>query len=233
MKKTIIALMALAGVASAVTLTEKDITGYVHVEGTSFSEWTTNFTITEEADGDYKFSGAPIATEYPDSDKRSVTTVAITLDASKLSTVAANSPLLILDGTTDIGIGFTADRKASTIWGTNYSYFAVNSVLPTTGDVTLTLSFGNDGTSLYVGAAYDTHSALKGAVGEIDTMILSSYAVDAMKSITTYAGVASLRDTSLASSAIALNAAKAIPEPTTATLSLLALAGLAARRRRK
>lgn len=232
MKKTLIALLALGSCALGLELKQGDITGYVHVSGESMADWKTNFTITELTGGSLQFSDVLIASTTGDTSNRTVTTVAITLDASKLATQAANTPLLTLDGTTDIGIGFTTDRKASTMWGDNYSYFAVNSVLPTTGSVTLTFSFGDGGTSLYVGTAYDTHQGLKGAVGEITAMTLSAYAVDALQSITTYAGVASLRDTALASSAAALNAAHAIPEPATATLSLLALAGLAARRRR-
>ena len=235
-------ILAMSGMAMGLTLTEKDITGYVHVEGDTYADWNTNFTITALQNGDFTFSDALIGStttikENNNDTTRTVTTVAITLDASKLATVTSNSALLTLNGTADTGIGFTTDRKASTMWitdsNTNYTYFSVNSVLPTTGDITLTFSFSHSGTTLYVGNTYDTHSNLKGNIGSVASMTLSAYAVGALKSITTYAGVASLRDTDLSSSAASLNANKAIPEPTTATLSLLALAGLAARRRRR
>lgn len=253
MKKTLIALMALAGCASALELTTSDLTGYaVANDGwTSVNDWTiAGLTSTLQQNGSVLLSG-DIAKLVPGSDdkNRTVTTVAITLDLSKLdlpdaTTDAEGNPAvgranfvtLHGTGTNAIGMALSSEGKVSTIWGTNLSYFTVNSVLATTGTTTLTFSCTTDGTSLYVGSVMDTHSGLKGDLGNITQMTLSAEAVAAMQSISVYSGVGNLRDSDLASSAAAINAqlpVELIPEPTTATLSLLALCGLAARRRRK
>lgn len=232
MKKTLITLLALGGFSHGLTLTQDDITGYVLTDAESYTNWTTDFDITLKTNGDMVFSNRPIASRVEGG--RTVTTVAITLDASKLTTPTATSPLLTLDGSgADIGIGLNSDRKATTMWiqaNPNYAYFTVNQVLASTGTITLTMSFTNDGTSLYTPTGYDTHSGLKGDIGSITSMTLSAYAVDALEAITVYAGKGNIRDTAVYDSAAELNAS--IPEPTTATLSLLALAGLCARRRR-
>ena len=236
MKKTLITLLALGGFSHGLTLTQGDITGYVLNDAESYTNWTTDFDITLQTNGDMVFSNRPISSLVTGGDgtARTVTTVAITLDASKLTTPTSTSPLLTLDGSgADIGIGLNSDRKATTMWiqdSANYAYFTVNNVLASTGTITLTMSFTNDGTTLYTPGVFDTHSGLKGAIGSITSMTLSSYAVDALKSITVYAGTGNLRDTAVYDSSAALNAS--IPEPTTATLGLLALAGLCARRRR-
>ncbi len=238
MKKTLITLLALGGFSHGLTLTQGDITGYVLNDAESYTNWTTDFDITLQTNGDMVFSDRPISSLVTGSDgtTRTVTTVAITLDASKLTTPTSTSPLLTLDGSgADIGIGLNSDRKATTMWiadsaTPNYAYFTVNNVLASTGTITLTMSFTNDGTTLYTPDGYNSDSRLKGALGSITSMTLSSYAVDALEAITVYAGTGNLRDTAVYNSSVSLNAS--IPEPTTATLSLLALAGLCARRRR-
>ena len=246
MKKTIVTLMALASCASALELTTDNLTGYaVTNEGwTTVNDWTVSgLTTTQQENGSVLLTGdiAALLT-------RTTTTVAITLDLSKLelpeavagtdgSTTVGYANFVTLQGSTAIGMSLSSEGKVSTIWGDNLHYFTVNQVLGTTGTVTLTFSCTNDGTTLYVGAAKDSHSNLRGNVGTISQLTLSAEAVAAMQSISVYSGTGSLRDDQFASSAAAINAqlplSPIVPEPATATLSLLALAGLAARRRRK
>ncbi len=248
MKKTLITLLAVASCASALELTTQDLTGYaVATEGwSSVNDWSLgSLTATENDNGSVLLSG-DIATspsylvnsETNEYKNYTTTTVAITLDLSKLTLPAAGesnavtrSNFVTLDGTTDIGMAISSEGKVSVIWGTNLNYFTVNSVLGNTGNITLTFSCNNEGTTLHVGSTKDTHSNLKGDVGVISGITLSAAAVNALQCISVYSGTASLRDDDLAASAASINAS--IPEPATATLSLLALVGLAARRRRK
>lgn len=242
MKATITALFALAGCASALTLTTNDLSGYAVVDGTSVQDWTlSGLTANQLTSGAVELSG-DIGIQLPGSDNknRTVTTVAITLDLSKLTLPTAGaenavtrSNFVTLDGSTDIGMAISSEGKVSTIWGDNLNFYTVNSVLGNTGSITLTFSMTTDGTSLYVGDKMDTHSGLKGECGDITKLTLSAEAVAAMESISVYSGVGNLRDGEMAASAAAINATLPIPEPATATLSLLALAGLAARRRRR
>ena len=86
----------------------------------------------------------------------------------------------------------------------------------------MTLNFSDGSTS----EIYGTNKDLKwsGGIGTIESInINGNYVED------TYL----FRGTVDKDNAFALNAAALVPEPTTATLSLLALAGLAARRRRR
>ena len=247
MKKTLITLLAVASCASALELTTQDLTGYaVATEGwSSVNDWSLgSLTATKNDNGSVLLSG-DIATNPLGLDATTntyknytTTTVAITLDLSKLTLPAAGesnavtrSNFITLEGTTGIGMAISSEGKVSTIWGGNLNYFTVNSTLGNTGNITLTFSCNNEGTTLYVGSAKDTHSGLRGDVGAISGITLSAAAVNALQCISVYSGTASLRDDQLAASAASINAS--IPEPTTATLSLLALCGLCARRRRK
>ena len=84
-------------------------------------------------------------------------------------------------------------------------------VVATKTDDTRTISFSN--VALFEGADHTSNGRYTGYVDDIQFYNVSS--LDDAKSI------------------MSAQAARLVPEPTTATLSLLALAGLAARRRRK
>ena len=187
---------------------------------------------------------------------RTVTTLAITLDVTKLSkpnptitegTDADGNPtqtetvstknLVMYDAGTDIGIGLNSNNAIVGLWGSNNGYYAAGT-LPSSGMLTVIYSFCNAGTSIYyapgdtyTNGSYWTNTNLKGTLGSIDTLTLSADAASAMTNMTVWAGQGATANNDLAREAIAVN--KLIPEPTTATLSLLALAGLAMRRRRK
>ncbi len=239
MKKTIIALLALGSGVMGATLTTQDITGYVIANGSEYTDWNTNLSITLNSNGDLVFTGSELSSQYEWFDTtsqttkyRTISTVAITLNLEKLESPEQLSALLTLDGKThDTGLGMTTSRAVTGTWDTNLQYTMPSGTLPTQGSVTITYSFTSDGTTIYMDdRVHGNSSGLKGDLEGIQSLKLASFAIDALEKMTVYSK-GSYNDASFGASAAALNAA--IPEPTTATLSLLALAGLAARRRRR
>lgn len=214
------------------------MTGFINADSDLYTNWNTNLTITPELDvsevatGGGVLSGATFNSMHEWYDQqssstkeRTVCTVVITLDFAKLAT--ASTPLITLNGNGNItGLGLTNDRKLTGMWTNNSAYFTVADELGNSGIHTVTFSFSNDGTTIYVdGAIAGKNSGLRGDLDNIGTITLSAAAVGAMQSLQVY-DKAAYDDSAFGKSTMAL-----IPEPTTATLSLLALAGLAARRR--
>ena len=244
MKKTLIALMALAGVAGANTtlsLANADITG------------SGNASITADAD----LYTADM-------------TVALTLDVQKLRELLESSPesskgykiVNMVDTgkeSTYTGVHIQATDSDYGLWGywknENLTYGAMDNAVNAFADLNGTAEGTGWDAVAYAGMVY-THSLPS------STNVSSTYAAltlcDAQGNVitSTYAAVDKLgsRDfdgcrfefgdvvtasyfygqavtDETAMKGLAYTAA--IPEPTTATLSLLALAGLAARRRRK
>lgn len=252
MKKTLIALTASAACASALTVSTEDMTGYAIVSGDSVADWTlSGLTAQSNKNGTVTLSGDIAKTVLVSDKERTHTTIALTLDVSKLSvptagtdeqgnpTVTSNA-LLTLDGSTDIGFGINSNKQITGMWGDNTNYMQAGS---TNGYTSLTLifTFADNGTALhyapngtYTNGTFWSNSGLKGNVGNISDMTLSTDLISAITSIAVWSGQGNRADNDLAVSAInALGSIPVVPEPTTATLSLLALAGLAARRRRK
>ena len=218
MKKTLIALMALAGVAAADTATTPD-------------ELTWNpLTITTPANGVLGSGNSVIDWSEATGNLTNSWELSLTLDPSRVSdqylfgTVKGNSgadgyTLKITNG----GAISLNENKSSEVL-TVGSYTADDSA------VAITLQFvkfvDSEGEfesglfTLTVGDAVGTYT-----VSTIDNTIFTK---GSNNNVWTNGGAEKL-------SGISLKYADAVvvPEPTTATLSLLALAGLAARRRRK
>ncbi len=102
--------------------------------------------------------------------------------------------------------------------------------------VSLVLKGSSNNTGSYLYATSDgtnytsaTDKGLRSSGTNYDTLVLNSLFASSIKSI--YVFNEALEQSDIMTLSVA--AIKAVPEPTTATLSLLALAGLAARRRRK
>lgn len=121
----------------------------------------------------------------------------------------------------------TLGNAASTIDWTDISTAALTMTYSyTTGSDTL-------GTTFYLSYVDSTSGDVYTYVGYAAALRYSSHSGTAINVDTNYASLVSYStETASVSEAIALNTAALAPEPATATLSLLALAGLAVRRRR-
>lgn len=250
MKKTLITLLALAGVAAAAeTLTAENATGWVYATGDSYTDWGLgSLSVSANAEGDLTFTGDIATAILPagGAKQRTVTVIALTLDLAKLDLPEATSRMLTLNGSDSggniTGLGVNAEGNMTGTWTNNAAYLTSGASLVGTTERSFVyvLGTGNGtqaagGTQIYADSASDasvwSSSGLKGDLGNISTMTLESWAVDALVSMVVWSGTEAYGNKELAAQAFAAN--QSLPEPTTATLSLLALAGLAARRRRK
>ena len=244
MKKTIITLLALAGVAAAAeTLTAENATGWVYATGDSYTDWGLgSLSVSANAEGDLTFTGDIATAINPAGTKqRTVTVIALTLDLAKLDLPEDTSRMLTLNGSGNItGLGVNAAGNMTGTWTNNAAYLTSGASLVGTTERSFVYVLGTGdgtqaagGTQIYADNA-DTvwsSSGLKGDLGNISTMTLESWAADALVSMVVWSGTEAYGNKELAAQAFAAN--QSLPEPTTATLSLLALASLAARRRRK
>ena len=252
MKKTIIALLAMAGAAAAYTDTAASTS--LSVSGTDYaSDYRLIMNGRDANDKTIEITATGVTTiaaidgnglDQIDSVTFNVDNVLKITDYVKLSTKSGNTTILNLGNTGSIVLS-NADAafpsnavtaltlNAGLLSGTTErtlitcDYLKVSSI---TLNIT-TPSDYNDG-----GLVYKYNGSYYSNV----TMNASGYCTiaDVAKAIELEDGkvytVADIRGTSGASiKGLSLLATAPIPEPTTATLSLLALAGLAARRRRK
>lgn len=271
MKKTLIAITALSGVASAaltdtqianpyeVTLsnsaTSLDMTGFLpqddscrsftavltldvqalsvfttgkptsSAKKTPILSWivagenghSTNISVNNNSDGFGNITTAGFYIEYEQ--EATHTNCALPGDTSAASTKFANN----------------GDAAAEFLSSVNWA---------TTTDAVLTLTYNGDNATTGEPLGVQIYFTTKSIDGTISTVTASSpgirwtngsdldthtigYEPTYLDGLTIYSGYASTEQ------ALELNKNAVIPEPTTATLSLLALAGLAARRRRK
>lgn len=260
MKKTLITLLALTGIAGAATVTLDDATAWMgHFNDGNW--YSSGITQTTNSDGDWIFNadtgikfaetgnyqtGTNAETGEATYADYTVTSVAITLDFSKITlptvnpvtkddgtTAVGGTSLLVLECSTDIGLGYSSNGKLTGIWGSNYAYYESATLSGMTGEHTFVFSFSNNGTRIYSDNqnTFWSKPGLKGNVSDCTTITLEDWAVDGLRSIAIWSGTHAYDDKAMAGSMIAVS--QMIPEPATATLSLLALAGLAARRRRR
>ena len=245
MKKTLIALMALAGLAGAETasLTQENASGWVVATGSGTSNWTMDgLTVSTDTEGDIIFTG-DIATRVSLTNTRTVTVIAFTLDLSKISTPTGTAAqvLTLTGGSHTTGVGINASGNLTGTWDSNYTYYDSGASLLGTNQQSFVYVLGTgDGTQAAGGTQIYTNSdtvwsksGLKGDIGDITTLKMESWIAEGLVSMTVWSGQEAYSNKDLVASAFNANANLIIPEPTTATLSLLALAGLAARRRRR
>lgn len=220
------------------------ISDYVGASST-FDINNTNGTLSADTSDSYvKISGLTDANSviYFSQNELTATsayTLTFVLDVSKLQ----SSSTLFYDfsdksGTSAsakfYGLATNADNKLVTTWNDSartsnqFTPFSLET-LNDTDYAVITLSTGSSGAYVYMnGEEAGTDSGLKGSGSPIEIYI-NSVNTAAIKSV--YLHNSSLTSTDV--STLHAEIAQMIPEPTTATLSLLALAGLAARRRRK
>ena len=198
MKKTLIALMALAGIAAAA---QSEMTA---ADNLYAGEFDLTFTIEEGAvvSGDYDI----LAAYYQSNAGHAYTVNAFKLYSDGTLTLERGESLssTTLDNETTLGTTrntsiFTANGESYTLGAGSYTLEYLGG---TNGSAAANLYLGEELVASFTGGNHNMNGAQAGG--------LTLY-------LTTNEGYAT----------------PAVPEPTTATLSLLALAGLAARRRRK
>ena len=246
MKKTLIALMAAASCAMADTQVWDFSTSVT--EGDYLFDAQTGL-FTDNAD----FDGTVLSETKTDGQIQ--TNICFTLNLTEAQKVTGNTQLIKMDmtGTSsgDIGLRVTTTGLATT-WNTGddrqvvtYETLLNDSSVFTNadGDKCITLTFVqaySDSMGVHVWSnttKYITDGGLKSASNKaLASIYVNGAYIEALQFVPGYVGDA-IKDTNAAFNAVVVEKIGAttpsVPEPATATLSLLALAGLAARRRRK
>ena len=244
MKKTIVALMALAGVAVAAEVTFTDLTQNI-------TDSTSGITFTQSTG---LFTGSVTNYEGADAGKGSNGAITFAIDLTAASALTADTCILTLnyDGNTaynageNTGIYYNAKNDkigtwysgqindggtvkdtsvaqfTQTIGGKDYAIFTLryNDINAPEAMRGVSLFSTTDELIEYWGLGSSNYD-------EVTSIYLNT---DLVKAVTITTG--EINDAT-AKAGIANLAAAMVPEPTTATLSLLALAGLAVRRRRR
>ncbi len=240
MKKTLITAAFVAGLVASSIATATDLTldsaliKQLHYDGTTSFHNDDLITETTHWNNDRNYTYAHA-------------TVMMVLDWEKLSNTLTSTPTLLVDfrqtsaTTTTSSIGATMYTSGDSVLGKS-SWQGGSWGNVTASDVSgnvqdglfvLTLSLnGNNGAHSYFGGIGDSSvdaSTLKAGDAHYEYLYINSDIKDSIVSL--YVFNQSLTDAQV--TALSADALDAVPEPATATLSLLALAGLAARRRRK
>lgn len=163
-------------------------------------------------------------------------TITMVLDASKVTLPAAGtSASIIKDNGSGWGLGVNSNGALTGTWSTNTAYYTSRASIGSSGLLTITITTGDttNGTNIFLGndgapsaSTSGNNGNLKGSFNS-STLVVNSGYVDAIQKL--YVFNSNLTNAEVATVA---QAVEAVPEPSTATLSLLALAGLAVRRRR-
>ena len=204
MKKTIIALMAMAGVAMGA---EYDITAGGNLYAGAF---TLSFTLEENfaVSGDYDILAA-----YYQVNGNSYNVNAFQLNSNGSLTLNRGGALSSTTLTNDVTTGTQDSSLFKTTEGTAYTLGAGDYVIEylggTNGSAAAELYLNDVLVASFTGGNHNMNGSQGGGLA-LKLQTNDSYSVIQGKPVT-----------------------PSIPEPTTATLSLLALAGLAARRRRR
>lgn len=247
MKKTLIAFMALCSSTFAVDFTPETTLGFLYRNDQG--DFVTFGDATYSADTySLQFADADLSVAAGATQKRITYTVAVTLDLAKLPVLTSNTKLVTtsVDGITDTGIGLTTARTIATVWGNTvpWSSSTAGAALGSEGEVTLIYSTSSSGSSYFIeGQSFSEESEawnwskLTGTFSNALTLnkfTLNSELIDAITRVavwTTPTAYGATPDAKTQATAI-YGTMELLPEPTTATLSLLALAGLMARRKR-
>ena len=234
MKKTFITLLALAGAASAATTQVWDLSQSVTSGDFLYDASTGLFTDNTDVEGTV-LNGV-------DGSSKIQTNISFTLNLTKAMEVTSDTLLLNMDTGGDIGLALTTSGLSGawqgSSWGDAISYDTLLADSGVFADIEgnkyITLTFVETyGSGVQVWSNTTKHIDYSGLKSSSNTSLASIYVnsgyVEALQFETEWKGDA-IVNTNVAFNAEAM---QVIPEPATATLSLLALAGLAARRRRK
>lgn len=239
MKTFLSTLILSAGISLSATadtsLLESSIVGYSDFASCTvdFASCTADFgtqkdNVTIATDGDFlKLSGTTFSSLQTDS--RDLITVTMVLDLAKINTPAEYTPLFkASDGSTNWGVGLTADRKLKGLWGAGaYANGPTTDVLGSTGLLTVSMVTDDSGTCIYYGEKTATASGLFFSSANLDRILVDSSLAGAVDQLYVHNTNLSEEQVSKLMTEIAN-----VPEPATATLGLLGLAALMTRRRR-
>ena len=240
MKKTFFTLLALAGAASAATTQVWDLSQSVTSGDFLYDAEAGLFTDNADVDGTV-LNGADGASHIQ-------TNITFTLNLTKAQTVTADTKLLDMDMGGDVGLAITSTGLAGTWNGGTGSRGAVTFetlladsgvMVDAAGDKFITLTFVQTyGSGVQVWSNTTKLINDTGLKSSSNTSLSSIYAnsgyIEALQFDTTWHGDSIVNTNVAFNEAVASNLnLQYVPEPATATLSLLALCGLAARRRRK
>ena len=229
MKKTLIVLMALAGVAAAqvtIDLTPTSISA--SVDGDGFSPTDVQSLTLNSWKGTWENSNLNNQVSVGVDDTTGANFLSLQIGATAGNNSGGNYAAVKFEAETPLTLSF--DFKNTNSWGGNKAKF--------TCEYTCTVyGFGTDGSSSVIGTWSDNIAG-----SSISTTYEKSPSITLEKGDYTSYGIIfrSMETSTLGDKAgvamsisnIKVTAENLVPEPTTATLSLLALAGLAARRRR-
>jgi hypothetical protein len=237
MKKILSILMLTAGLnvaaSAATTLLEQSIVGYSDFESRIADFGTQRDSVTISTSGDnLLLSGPDVKFSQPSGNGgRNNMTLSMVLDLSKLNTPESYTALFnAKGGNTSWGVGLNTNRTLQGLWNNGvYSSGPTTATLGTEGTLTISVVTGEAGTLIYLGneSTYYTAGALKFGNVDITQLLINAGMADAIEQLYVHDSALSQEQIGQLMAEIAT-----VPEPTTASLSLLGLAALMMRRRR-
>ena len=237
MKKILSILMLTAGLnvaaSAATTLLEQSIVGYSDFESRIADFGTQRDSVTIATSGDnLLLSGPDVKFSQPSGNGgRNNMTLSMVLDLSKLNTPESYTALFnAKGGSTSWGVGLNTDRTLQGLWNNGaYSGGPTTTTLGTEGTLTISVVTGESGPRIYLGDAstYYTASGLKFGNVDITQLLINAGMADAIEQLYVHDSALSQEQIGQLMAEIAN-----VPEPATASLSLLGLAALMMRRRR-
>ena len=237
MKKILSILMLTAGLnvaaSAATTLLEQSIVGYSDFESRIADFGTQRDSVTIATSGDnLLLSGPDVKFSQPSGNGgRKNMTLSMVLDLSKLNTPESYTALFnAKGGSTSWGVGLNTDRTLQGLWNNGaYSGGPTTTTLGTEGTLTISVVTGESGTRIYLGdeSTYYTASGLKFGNVDITQLLINAGMADAIEQLYVHDSALSQEQIGQLMAEIAN-----VPEPATASLSLLGLAALMMRRRR-
>lgn len=234
-------LTATLGMAAqaATTLLDQSIVGYSDFASTiaDFGTRKDAVSITTE-NGNLVLSGSEVKFSQPvtGGGTRNNMTVTMVLDLSRLTTPETYTTLFNAKGVNtakqDIswGVGLTSNRTLQGLWLNGaYSGGPTSLELKTEGTLTVSVVTGELGTRIYMGdnSTYYTNNDLRFGGTDITQILMDKGLAAAVKQLYVHDSALSQEQVNQLMTEIAN-----VPEPATASLSLLGLAALMMRRRR-
>ena len=244
MKKTLVALVAMTGMAMATTNTK--VVTSITLDGTQPTDTRLDMAYNETATLTVYTTADAVTIYGTDGYGLNTANTSLTFDVKntltatnniKLAQTGANSTLSVATTITDAEQAAIDTTGFASRWVVSADIFNNISSFVTNNHISLTLNgltgYANGGYIYDYNGTYYAASDVTFS-GDYASVKAGAVALDlADGTIYTKLKIAATGGASVKGIGFVATAAPSVPEPTTATLSLLALAGLAARRRRK